>query len=91
MLAYVRAYDAGRLVLVYPWHERMGRRQEVHRRWFVTGTHCRFGVATVDVGRPGEVVKVLRGICECEPACVHPSRFGAASRTVPEPRNVAEQ
>ena len=79
MLAYARAYDARRLVLLYPWHEKMGTRQGVHRRWFVTGTDCRLDVATVDVGRPGEVVKVLRGICEWEPACVRPSRFGAAA------------
>ena len=79
MLAYARAYDAGRLVLIYPWHEEMGARQGVNRRWFVTGTDCRLDIATVDVGRPGEVVKVLRGICECEPACVRPSRFGAAT------------
>ena len=79
MLAYARAYDAKRLVLIYPWHEEMGTRQGMHRRWFVTGTDCRLDVATVDVGRPGEVVKVLRGICDCEPAHVRPSRFGAAA------------
>ena len=79
MLAYARAYGARRLVLIYLWHEEMGTRQGVHRRWFVTGTDCRLDVATVDVGRPGEVAEVLRGICECEPACVRPSRFGAAA------------
>ena len=79
MLAYARAYGAKRLVLIYPWREEMGTRQGVHRRWFVTGTDCRLDVATVDVGRPGEVAEVLRGICECEPACVRPSRFGAAA------------
>ena len=91
MLAYARAYDAGRLVLIYPWHEKMGMRQGVHRRWFVTGTDCRLDVATVDVSRPGEVVKVLRRICECEPACVRPGHLGAAARMVPESWNVAEQ
>ena len=91
MLAYARAYDAQRLVLIYPWHEEMGTHQGMHRQWFVTGTDCRLDVATVDVGRPGEVVKVLRGICECEPACVRPSRFGATARMVPELRNVIEQ
>ena len=75
MLAYARAYDARRLVLLYPWHEEMDAQQGVNRRWFVTGTDCRLDVATVDVGRPG----VLRGICECEPACIRPSRFGAAA------------
>ena len=79
MLAYARAYGARRLVLIYPWHEEMGMRQGVHRRWFVTGMDCRLDVATVDVGRPGEVAEVLRGICGCEAACVRPSRFGAAA------------
>ena len=47
--------------------------------------------ATVDVGRPREVAEALRGICECEPACVRPSRFGAAARMVPELRDAIEQ
>ena len=79
MLAYARAYNAKRLVLIYPWREELNEAQGVIRRWMVAGTDCRLDVATVDVGRPGEVVKVLRGICECEPACVRPSRFGAAA------------
>ena len=91
MLAYARAYDARRLVLIYPWHEEMGTHRGVHRRWFVARTDCRLDVATVDVGRPGEVVKVLRRICECEPACVRPSHLGAAARMVPEFRNTVEQ
>ena len=79
MLAYARAYNAKRLVLIYPWREELNEAQGVIRRWMVAGTDCRLDVATVDVGRPGEVAEVLRGICECEPACVRPSRFGAAA------------
>ena len=75
MLAYARAYKAKRLVLIYPWHEEMDAQQGVSRRWSVTGTDCRLDVATVDVGRPREVAKVLRGICECETACVRPGRL----------------
>ena len=74
MLAYARAYDAKRLVLIYPWHEELDPGQGVIRRWTVTGTDCRLDVATVDVRRPGEVVETLRGICECEPACDRPDR-----------------
>ena len=79
MLTYAHAYNAKRLVLIYPWHEELNEAQGVIRRWMVAGTDCRLDVATVDVGRPGEVAEVLRGICECEPACVRPSRFGAAA------------
>ena len=67
MLAYARAYDAKRLVLIYPWHEELDAQQRVIRRWTVTGTDCRLDIATADVGRPDEVVETLRGICECEP------------------------
>ena len=69
MLAYARAYDARRLVLIYPWHEELDPEQGVSRRWTVTGTDCRLDVATVDIGRPDEVVETLRGICEYEPVC----------------------
>ena len=70
MLAYARAYNARRLVLVYPWHEEMDAREGVNRKWCVTGTDCRVDVATVDVGCPREVAEVLRRICEREPACI---------------------
>ena len=60
MLAYARAYDAGRLVLIYPWHEEMDAEQGVIRRWTVTESDCRVDVVTVDVGSPGEVRKILR-------------------------------
>ena len=52
MLAYARAYNAKRLILIYPWHEEMGAQQKVIRTWFVAGTNCRLDVATVGVGRP---------------------------------------
>ena len=80
MLAYARAYDAKRLVLIYPWHEELDPEQGVIRRWTVTGTDCRLDIATVDVGRPGDVVKALRGICECEPVCDRPDRSSLHGR-----------
>ena len=84
MLAYARAYDAKRLVLIYPWHEGLGAQQQgeqgVIRRWIVTGTDCRLDVATVDVGRPDGVVETLRGICECEPVCDRPDRSSLHGR-----------
>ena len=91
MLAYARAYDARRLVLIYPWHEEMGAQQGVHRRWSVTGTDCRLDIATVDVGRPREVAEILCRICECEPTRVPPSRFGVAAGMLPEVRDAVEQ
>ena len=80
MLAYTRAYDAKRLVLIYPWHEELDPKQGVIRRWTVTGTDCRLDVATVDVRRPDEVVETLRGICEFEPVCGRPDRSSLHGR-----------
>ena len=80
MLAYARAYDARRLVLIDPWHEELEPEQGVIRRWTVTGADCRLDVATVDVGRPDKVVETLRGICECEPVCGRPGRSSLHGR-----------
>ena len=70
----------------------MGAQQEVIRRWSVAGTNCRLDVATVDVGRPGEVVNVLQGICEYEPECDHADRCSLRGcPNAAEPRQVIEQ
>ena len=80
MLAYARAYNAKRLVLIYPWHEDLDPEQGVILRWTVIGTDCRLDVATVDVERPGEVVETLRGVCEYEPVCGRPDRSSLHGR-----------
>ena len=61
MLAYARAYEAKRLVLLYPWHEGLDR-PGVLRRWSVAGTSTAFDIATVDVGKPDSVRLTLREI-----------------------------
>ena len=71
MLAYARAYGAGRLILLYPWHKELGEheasdKEGILRTWKVaeTGlaTVCRLDVAVVDVGRPGTVAGALQAI-----------------------------
>ncbi len=71
MLAYARAYGAGRLILLYPWHEELGEHgapdnKGILRTWKVaeTGlaTACRLDVAVVDVGRPDTVAGALQAI-----------------------------
>ena len=71
MLAYARAYGAGRLILLYPWHKELGEHEAsdkkgILRTWKVaeTGlaTVCRLDVAVVDVGRPGAVAGALQAI-----------------------------
>ena len=71
MLAYARAYGAGRLILLYPWHKELGEHETpdkkgILRTWRVaeTGpeTACRLDVAVVDVGRPGTVTDALQAI-----------------------------
>ena len=61
MLAYGRAYEARRLVLLYPWHQALAG-AGVLRRWRVPRTETVLEVATVDVGRPETVAATLRGI-----------------------------
>ena len=77
MLAYARAYGAGRLILLYPWHKELGEHETPDKRgiirtWKVAetgpgtgpGTACRLDVAVVDIGRPGAVAGALRAIVD---------------------------
>ena len=61
MLAYAEAWDAKRLVLVYPSPRRMNELGVV-REWKVRGTGRPLDVATVDVGHPETVVDALRNL-----------------------------
>ncbi len=58
MLAYSQAYDACRLVLLYPWHEKLGE-PGIHRRWTVSGTDIPFEIASVDVSNHADVPQRL--------------------------------
>ena len=62
MHAYAHAYDAARLVLVYPWRQEVIARPGIARHWRIYGTRRILDVATVDVGRPEGVVESLRQI-----------------------------
>lgn len=62
MLAYARAYEATRLVLLYPWHGGLAHPPGVLRRWRVAGTSTAFDIATVDVGKPDSVRLTLQEI-----------------------------
>lgn len=65
MLAYANAYDAERLVLLYPWHARLGEAAKgVLHRWTVAGKPTPFHIATVDIGHPPGVAGALRQIIE---------------------------
>ena len=50
MLAYARAYGAGRLILLYPWHEALGGKR-IQRTWIVAEPTDRRAVATVSKER----------------------------------------
>ena len=62
MLAYAQAYDASRLVLLYPWHKGIGGPGIISRDWKVTGTSRQLDIATIDVGQPEQVAETLRSI-----------------------------
>ena len=60
MLAYAQAYDASRLVLLYPWHKEIGGPGIISRDWKVTGTSRQLDIATIDVGQPEQAAETLR-------------------------------
>ena len=60
MLVYGQAYDAKRLVLLYPW--RPGLERGVNRSWQVHCAQRQLDIATVDVGQPASVACALREI-----------------------------
>lgn len=64
MAVYGDAYRARRVVLIYPWHEGVGCPPGILRNWSIRGTGRRLDVATVDVGRPDNVVESLRQIVQ---------------------------
>ena len=61
MLAYARAYQARRLVLLYPWHRDLPSVGTL-RQWKVPNSDTTFEIAAVDVGRPDAVGETLREI-----------------------------
>ena len=58
ILNYGQAYKAKRLVLLYPW--RQGLEEGINRRWIVVGAERRLDIATIDVGSPSTVDRMLR-------------------------------
>ena len=61
MLAYARAYEARRLILLYPWHTGLPA-PGICRRWQIAGTNVPFDIATVNIGSPTSVPQTLRKI-----------------------------
>jgi 5-methylcytosine-specific restriction enzyme subunit McrC len=61
MLAYANAYEARRVVMLYPWHPGLSA-PGIYRRWNIAGTSIAFDIATVDVGQPDSVPTTLRDI-----------------------------
>ena len=85
MLAYAHAYEAARVVMLYPWHPGLPT-PGIYRRWNITGTSIAFDIATVDIGQPDSVPTALREIIgDPEPIedsqVVGRSTFGRASVT----------
>ena len=70
MLAYERAYEACRLILIYPWRKDLPG-PGICRHWNVAGTDVPFEIATVDIGRPDKIQAALREIVgEREPMAI---------------------
>ena len=79
MLAYAHAYDAARLVLVYPWRQEVSSQPGIARHWSIHGTHRILDVATVDIGRPEGVVDSLRQIVGGTPSDRRPAEALSAA------------
>ena len=64
LLAYARAYEAKRIVLLYPWHRDLDQSQAgIYQQWRSAGDDTPFDIATVDVSRSNrEVRETLRSI-----------------------------
>ena len=62
LLAYAQAYNATRLVILYPFEEKVGLKEGVVRTWKVAGSDCLLDIATIDVSRPEKVNEILRDI-----------------------------
>ena len=79
MLAYGRAYDAKRLILLYPWSAELGEPEGICARWKAVGTGCPFDIATVDVGqrKQRDIEAALRCVTENQ-------RTGLSARLIPE-------
>ena len=79
MLAYGRAYDAKRLILLYPWSAELGEPEGICAPWKAAGTGCPFDVATVDVGqrKQRDIEAALRCVTENQ-------RTGLSARLIPE-------
>ena len=63
MLAYAHAYEARRVVLLYPWHPGLPA-PGICRRWCIAATSVAFDIATVDIGQPDSVPRVLQEIID---------------------------
>ena len=63
MLAYAHAYQAARVVLLYPWYPGLPM-PGIYRRWNIAGTSIAFDIATVDIGQPDSVPTALREIID---------------------------
>lgn len=63
MLAYAHAYEARRVVMLYPWHPGLPA-SGICRRWSIAGTSIAFDIATVDIGQPDSVPRVLQEIID---------------------------
>jgi 5-methylcytosine-specific restriction enzyme subunit McrC len=61
MLAYAHAYDADRLILLYPWDSHLGD-PGLLKEWSVNGTKRILQAACVDVGRTDRVFHQLRSL-----------------------------
>ena len=79
MQAYAHAYDAARLILVYPWRQEVSSQPGIARHWSIYGTHRILDVATVDIGRPEGVVDSLRQIVGGTPSDRRPAEALSAA------------
>ena len=79
MQAYAHAYDAARLILVYPCRQEVSSQPGIARHWSIYGTDRILDIATVDVGCPEGVVDALRQIVGDTPTDRRPAEALSAA------------
>ena len=62
MLSYRQAYDADRLILIYPLHRETDGPEGLNREWTNAGTKRRMHIATADFRHPHKTVEAPRNI-----------------------------
>src|SRR3546814_8430297 len=76
MMAYAQLYHAPRLTLLYPHHSGLGRGEDVHARYKITGHATILETASIDVSNHADMLARLRRLLSVEEQAPLPFKIG---------------